>query len=375
MGASAARHLSMDPEAGSVVVVGPDEATDRHTTGGPFGAWHDEARLTRVIADDDVWAGLAAASIARYPQIEAEGGLPFHRTQGVIYVHEGSAGFERQLDVASRHGAVFAVTTPADHPYLRMEPGTRVIAERGAAGTVNPRALVQNQLVSASRRGARIVRDHVVGMEVAADRVRVWTAGGSELAAERVVVAAGAYMRMFDLVSNALSSAAPVAVGITALFWRVDGDAAAVLADMPGILWHEDGDQHWLYSVPPTLYPDGTTWFKIGGYRDSGPLATVAEIDRWHLADGSEKESAFLRSWVTEHIPSLAGRDAHSVGCVITETATTYPIIREVAPRVVVATGCGGAAAKSCDEIGRLAAGLSTHGRWDSQLDQSLFDG
>jgi hypothetical protein len=40
-----------------------------------------------------------------------------------------------------------------------------------------------------------------------------------------------------------------------------------------------------------------------------------------------------------------------------------------------VATGCAGAAAKSCDEIGRLAAVLTVEGRWDSSLDQSLFQG
>jgi glycine/D-amino acid oxidase-like deaminating enzyme len=164
-------------------------------------------------------------------------------------------------------------------------------------------------------------------------------------------------------------------VGITALFFHVDGGAAGALADMPGILWHEDGDQHWLYSVPPTLYPDGNLWFKIGGYRDSGPVRTRDEIDDWHRSDGGSSEAAFLREWVADHIPALTGREAHRVGCVITEAASGFPIIREVAPNVVVATGCGGAAAKSCDEIGRLAAVLSTHGRWDSALDASLFAG
>jgi sarcosine oxidase len=140
-------------------------------------------------------------------------------------------------------------------------------------------------------------------------------------------------------------------------------------------LWHEDGDQHWLYSVPPTTYPDGNLWFKIGGYRDSGAVGTRDEIDEWHRADGNRDEAAFLRSWVADHIPVLASCEARSIGCVITESASTYPIVREVAPRVVVATGCGGAAAKSCDELGRLAAGVSTHGRWDSVLDRALFAG
>jgi sarcosine oxidase len=372
MGASAARHLSMDPAAGNVTVIGPDFPVDHRAHAGPFGAWHDEARLTRVIADDDVWATLAEESIDRYPQIAAEGGQPFHRTKDIIYVHELQEGFDRQLAVAQRHRAVFQVASSQDYPYLHMKDATQVIVERGGAGTVNPRLLVENQLTAAAKHGATVVRDHVVGIDLGADDVHLHLANGDELRAARVVVAAGAYVHAFDLLPEPL----PVtSVGITALFFRVDGKAADVLADMPGMLWHEDGDQRWLYAVPPTRYPDGNVWFKIGGYRDSGPVHSSAEIDHWHRTDGGRNEATFLRHWVAEHIPVLAGREAHAVGCVITEAETTFPIIREVAPRVVVATGCGGASAKSCDEIGRLAAVLSAHGRWDSALDPSLFAG
>ena len=216
------------------------------------------------------------------------------------------------------------------------------------------------------------MRDHVVAIGPGVGHVSVRLSSGEEVKARRAVVAVGAYVQAFGLVPEPL----PVtSVGITALFFRVDGEAAEVLADMPGMLWHEEGDQHWLYSVPPTRYPDGNVWFKIGGYRDSGPVTTRDEIDHWHRSDGGQSEAAFLRRWVAEHIPLLAGREAHRVGCVITEAATGVPIIREVAPNVVVATGCGGAAAKSCDEIGRLAAVLSARGEWSSTLDAALFAG
>jgi glycine/D-amino acid oxidase-like deaminating enzyme len=61
---------------------------------------------------------------------------------------------------------------------------------------------------------------------------------------------------------------------------------------------------------------------------------------------------------------------------VITESASAMPVIAEAVPRrVVVATGCSGAAAKSCDEIGRLAAVLCVHGEWDTPLDRELLSG
>lgn len=369
MGASAARHAALlaRADAGDVVVIGPDEA-------GLPGAWHDEARLTRIVAHDDVWATLAQQSIARYPQIAAEGGAEFHRTQGVLYVHERADWFRRQLAVADRCGAAFEVPTADRFPYLRLPEGAGLILEGGGAGTVNPRALVTNQLRAAQAHGARWVRDHVVRIEQLDGAARVHTAGGDVVEAQRVLVAVGAHVNAFELFPEPLPV---VATGITALFFEVGdvGDACDALAHMPGILWYEAHHDHFLYTVPPTRYPDGRTWFKIGGYRESGPLHTAAEIDEWYRTDGGRMEADMLRAWVAEHIPVLAGRDAHAVGCVVTDVASGFPMIREVSPSVVVATGCAGAAAKSCDEIGRIAAVLTVRGRWDSSLDQSLFQG
>jgi sarcosine oxidase len=292
----------------------------------------------------------------------------------VLYVHEREEQFRQQLAVATRNQAVFEVTTPDRFPYLRIPDGAHLIFERGGAGTVNPRVLVANQLRAAQARGARVVRDHVVRIEQLDGGARVHTASGAVMEADRVLVAVGGYVNAFELFPEPLPV---VATGITALFFEVPDDsiAAESLADMPGTFWYEAHHDHFLYSVPPTRYPDGRTWFKIGGYRESGPLHSAAEIDDWYRTDGGRLEADMLRDWVAEHIPVLTGRDAHSVGCVVTDVASGFPMIREVSPNVVVATGCAGAAAKSCDEIGRLAAVLTVEGRWDSSLDQSLFQG
>lgn len=369
IGAAAARHLAADPSAGRVVVIGPAESP----VAGPFGAWYDEARITRVIDDHDVWATLAEASIGRYPQIAQEGGRPFHEPRGVLYVHETDATFTRQVDVGRRHRAAFAESTPSDHPYLRTRPGTRLLHERGEAGIINPRTLVANQLHAAAGRGARVVRDHVVALDIddSHQRVRARTAGGAVVQARRAVVAAGGYVQAFGLLPAPLQV---TSVGITALFFRVDDRVAAELDGMPAIMWRgpQVHDDH--YMLPPVRYPDGSLWFKIGGHHDSGPLQSAEEIDEWYRTDGAAHEAVALADWVAEHIPVLAGRQEHHIGCVITETPSGLPIIRQVAPGVVVATGCSGASAKSSDEIGRLAAVRCAQGRWDSTLDAALFD-
>jgi len=376
MGASAARHLSGMPEAGTVLVVGPDAPADTHAHTGVHGAWHDEARLTRIIANDHVWATLAAESMARYPEIEACGGIPFHRTQGVLYVHEDAGSFAQQHRVATDLAVPFhdISATPQRVPYLQLPEGAGLLLEGGAAGTVQPKALVANQLRGAERNGATVLRHTAVGIDEVADGVVVRTREGATAHADRVLVAAGAYVNSFEFFPSPLPV---VSTGITALFYEVDGDAAAALEGMPGILWYPPlGGSHFLYSVPPTRYPDGKVYFKIGGYRESGPLMAEADITEWHRSDGGRMEVEMLKAWVAQHIPVLAGRDRHAIGCVITDTDSAVPLLREVVPgRISVATGCSGAAAKSCDEIGRLAALVATGAPWSSTLPRALFGG
>lgn len=376
MGASAARHLAGMPDAGSVMVIGPDAPVSTHAHAGVHGAWHDEARLTRIIANDHVWATLAAESIARYPQIEAAGGIPFHRTQGVLYVHETAESFALQHQVATDLSVEFDDISAEPHrvPFLRLTDGAGLLLEGGGAGTVNPKALVANQLRGAERLGAAVLRHTAIAVDETSSGVVVRTREGATVEADRVLVAAGAYLNSFPFFPSPLPV---VSTGITALFFEVAGDVAAALQGMPGILWYPPaGGSHFLYSVPPTQYPDGKVYFKIGGYRESGPLLHEADITEWHRTDGGRMEVEMLKAFVAEHIPVLAGHDAHAIGCVITDTDSAMPMLREVVPgRISVATGCAGAAAKSCDEIGRLAALVATGANWDSSLPKTVFHG
>jgi len=376
VGASAARHLSLDPSAGSVAVVGPAEPPDAHRHDGIHGAWHDEARLTRVVAGDDVWAHLARESIARYPQIREQGGHDFHRPGGVLYVFEDDAAHRRHRDVGVRAGAVVEDVGDgsARFPYLRLPAGASSLLETGDAGLINPRLLVRNQLAAAASRGATVVRDVVQAMTHRHDGVEVILGDGRRLRCRRAVVAAGAYVNAFELLPR---PAAVSSIGITAHFFEVDDGQLGELAGMPGMLWFDDpSGGAFVYTLPPVRYPDGRWWFKVGGHRESGPLVGREAIDHWHRSDGDDMGFDTVQRWVAERVPVLAGAGRHSVGCVITESASAMPVIAQAGhPGVVVATGCSGAAAKSCDEIGRIAAVLAVHGEWDSSLDRGLLSG
>ena len=376
VGASAARHLSLDPAAGSVAVVGPAEPADPHTHDGIHGAWHDEARLTRVIAGDEVWAHLARASIDRYADIRDQGGHEFHRRGSLLYVFDAAADLERFRSVGQRAGATFTEVDVAAPglPSVRLPGHVRALLETGDAGIINPRLLVLNQLRAAESNGATVMRDVVQALVPVPDGVEAVLGGGRRLRCRRAVVGAGAYVNAFEL----LPVPVPVAsVGITAHFFEVAEALLPQLADMPGMLWLDDpAGGSFVYSLPPVRYPDGKWWVKVGGHLDSGPLDGRDAIDRWHRTDGGNMEAEAVQRWVAGRVPALAGTGAHSVGCVITETTSNMPIITATHDgRVVVATGCSGAAAKSCDEIGRIAAVLATHREWDSPLDRELLSG
>jgi glycine/D-amino acid oxidase-like deaminating enzyme len=63
----------------------------------------------------------------------------------------------------------------------------------------------------------------------------------------------------------------------------------------------------------------------------------------------------------------------HTDSCVTMVTPTGHPYIDMVTPRLGVAIGGNGHAAKSCDEIGRLAARMLLGEPWDGDFDRDTF--
>ncbi|RVH97017.1 FAD-dependent oxidoreductase, partial [Sinorhizobium meliloti] len=90
MGAAAARHLA---RAGAgVALIGPDEPEDWANHGGVFASHYDNARITRTIDDDPVWARLARRSIDRYPEIALESGVEFYFPVGCLIAAPAPGG-------------------------------------------------------------------------------------------------------------------------------------------------------------------------------------------------------------------------------------------------------------------------------------------
>lgn len=373
MGAAAARHLSAQTDG--VALIGPAEPVNRRTHTGVFSSHYDEARITRGFDGDPVWAELAQRSIRRYAEIEAKSGIRFFTEAGCLFTGNGKglAGdyVSRALSSAGRLGlgvetigsdrlvgrfAMFSL--PADH---------NGYFEARNAGHVNPRALVKAQCTVAAAQGARLVRETAAHIRDTSNGVEVSTREGAVHTAEKVIVAAGGFTNMADLLPSPVDMAA---TGRTIAFFELDDARQALFGAMPSTIVLAETEDDIVYILPPVRYPDGKVYLKIGGESEKGRLETLAEAIDWFHSDGTPDEVEFLKKRALSLMPELAGCPVTSGSCVASITRSGYPYIGYTqSSNIAVLTGGNFVSAKSSDEIGRLGAVLLL----DGQLTENDF--
>ncbi len=360
IGAAAARSLSA--VSASVVAIGPGEPADWRAHQGVFASHYDEARITRILDPDPQWARWAAASIASYPVIERRSGLRFHYPVGCLRVNQNPRGAREELapviELGQQMQVDFAVLDSAGladrFSFLSFGAGSQGVWETGGAGYINPRALVLAQSAIAAQQGATLVRETVTRIHQTHDHVEIETDAGAMYRARRALVATGAW-------TNALLPT-PLALRpkkVTVVLAELDEEEARRLAAMPSILYRLDDYPHLtsVYCLPPVRYPDGKIYVKIGGSLIE-PLwaASPADLTPWFHGNGDDFEADTVRSILLEIIPGLRTRSFHTRPCTYTMTPHGHPFFEQVAENLFVVAGGCGTAAKSSDEIGRLAA-------------------
>jgi sarcosine oxidase len=366
MGAAAARHLSgwMD----GVAVIGPAEPAEVASHQGVFASHYDEARITRTIDQNAVWARLANRSIARYGEIARESGVDFYSEVGCLVVgpqRNGDATYVGRVEKAAAELGV-ATENMGDarlaeaFPYFSFPQGSDGVFEQNNAGHINPRRLVKAQTILAERQGATIIRETVVSTREEAGVVTVETAEGKNYTAEKVLVAAGG----FSIAEKLLGARLDLKVyARTVSFFEIDEAQMEAFGKMPSLIWKWTEEDDGIYMLPPVRYPDGKLYLKIGGDPDDVELKTELDIRAWFRSGGRESANRHLTSVVGKLVPDVDLKRNSMAACVTSFTSTDYPAIAMTSARIGVLTGGCGAAAKSSDEIGRLGAELLFRGR------------
>ena len=357
IGSAAARHLA---EAGrSVALIGPGEPADYATSEGPFASHYDEGRITRMIDPDPTWSQLAIRSIARYADIEERSGVPFHTGAGLVYASaepRADLALALELDVDARE---VTATELAERFGIAMSGAETIILESAPAGHINPRRMIvaQNRLASAA--GGVIVDAPVSAAAPTRNGVEL-TVGNDTMFADKVLLCTGAWAA--ELVAVDL----PLERTLRTILLAELADGPTLPSLISRAETDSDRDVYW---VPPVRFPDGRTMLKIGGYdRSVGRATNPADIVAWFRSGGSPTEADGLEDRLKALLPDRTIRSRDMKPCVVTDTPHGLPWIDWIDDRVAVAIGGCGSAAKSADEIGRLAGTLFSDEGWSDPV-------
>lgn len=358
IGSAAARYLA---ESGlRVAVIGPDEPADVAAHEGVFASHYDEGRITHTRARDALWSALSVRSIDRYEGLREASGVAFHHPVGCLSVRP-----------AARAGPA-GVPLRQAFPHLSFPDGWSGNLERGAAGYVNPRAMLHAQLRVAASHGAEPYRDLVVATGIEDGKVVAAAASGRRYRAQRVLVATGAFANGFDVLPRKLALRVKTEFVLLA---RVPDAEVARLESMPALVYELEAPAlSGIYLLPPIRYPDGHHYLKMGcDTRADRNLASVEAMCAWMRGGDSDCLKDDLRAAMLEILPGLRASSFQTKRCLVTYTTHGKPYIGRVAERVFVATGGNGCSAKCADALGEIAASFTATGAWQDPLAERCF--
>lgn len=385
-GSAAAKYLSK--QGLKVAVVGPAEPASKAAAEVQrvFGAYYDQARITRRLGWDQVWGTTDSRSMNRFADLEEESGVNFFNEVGSLVVMASSIKSRTDKIVQQCQEEKISVqrlsaTKLSERfPYLQMPPivgGVEGLYEERLAGYLNPRQLVKAQLKLAEQAGAELVRGTVQGI-VQDKRTGLRTVGIIDspilsVQAKRVLVAAGAFSNF----NNLLQDSEKVKLHSFTepnLLYEIDENEAMRLKGMPATVTVDPEDtgakNMSVYLVPPVQYPDGKWYVRIGPGMQPivSELKTLEEMRDWYLSQEiTSEQRSFLEHMMDTLLPDIRVKAVRTASCIIEKTPTRYFYSGSVSDdeNVHVIVGGNGHGARGSDEIGRLAAKTLMGDTWD----------
>jgi sarcosine oxidase len=283
------------------------------------------------------------------------GGLMIGREEGDLVSGSVASADEHDLPYEMLDAGEIRRRFPAYAP----DPETVALYEE-RAGFLRPEETVRAHLDRAASLGADLrFEEPVLSWEAPEGGVRVETPKGS-YQAERLVVSPGAWaprlLADLDL---------PLEVTRQVMFWfEPKGGLDPFHPDrFPIFIWEPD-DGNMFYGFPAQ---DDDRGVKAAFFRAGGAPTDPETIDR----QVSEEESDFLRDYLAEHVPDLAGRCLDARACMYTNTPDEHFVISAHPdhPQVTIACGFSGHGYKFCSVVGEILADLATEGSTRHPID------
>ena len=360
MGSAALHHLAKRGRS----VLGIDSHSPPHARGSS----HGDTRITRLaIGEGAHYTPLALRSHALWRELERETGRQLLTANGGLFISSAARSavlhvpdfFANTLAAARDHGIAHEVLDAAT--IRRRFPVFRVANDEygyfePAAGFLRPEACISAHLESAQRHGAEIRRnERVTAFDASPRGASVITESG-RYAAERLIVAAGAWLP--TLVDARV--ARHFKVYRQQIYWfDIEGDPAPFLpAALPIFIWELQGRPHGFYGFPALDGPRGgvkvgTEQFEIETTADA-PEKPVSAADI--AAVHADLVAPFLRG--------LAPRCVKILSCLYTVTADFGFVVdrHPDSDRVLIVAPCSGHGFKHSPAVGEAAAAWADDG-------------
>jgi len=329
------------------------------------GSSHGRSRIIRqAYFEGAEYVPLLLRAYELWEQLEEEtgqelmtltGGLMIGREDGELVSGSVKSADEHDLPYEMLNAAEIRRRFPAYAP----GPETVALYEENA-GFVRPEETVKAHLDRADSLGADLrFEEPVLSWEASESGVRVKTPVDS-YEAERLVISPGAWAPQLlgdlDL---------PLEVTRQVMFWyEPTGGLEPFLPErFPIFIWEPD-DGNMFYGFPAQ---DDDRGVKAAFFRAGGVSTSPETIDR----EVREEEIGFLRGYLADHIPELAGRCLDARACMYTNTPDEHFVISVYPenPRVVIACGFSGHGYKFCSVVGEILADLSIEGSTPHPID------
>jgi sarcosine oxidase len=345
-----------------VDVLGVEQFTPLHDRGSS----HGDSRIVRMAYfEHPDYVPLLRRAYDGWARLEESCGRSLIRWTGALMVgRPESPVVAGTLASATRwelpHEVLDRAAMAERFPQFNLAAHEMGVHERNA-GVVDPEAALGVLHVAARAAGAALQFESLVdGWDIGRDSVTV-RVGGEEVAAEHLVVAAGAWAAKL---LGAAVSLTPVRT-VTYHFEPI-GERAAFAPDrFPAFVWELDpGDA--LYGLADV----GSGAPKVGFHHRHRPT-DPDEVDR----EVSPEEIAAMRAVLAERIPALRGRCLASAVCMYTMTPDEHFVIGHLpgsGGRVSVAAGFSGHGFKFVPVVGEILADLALEGGTDIPI--GLFD-